>query len=133
MRPIIAGVMGSGAVAGLAAARNRLLGRRPAWSASQMLASWTGTEIGSGTRVSALGLRLGYGATVAALWMRLAPLPIRTSALALGSVLFAFELASLPRLGGAGPVRQWPRPELPLLFLQTLLFGAVVCATGRSR
>lgn len=107
-------------------------GRRPVFLPSAMVSRMAG-QIGctlddSFARLVGNVMRAGYGPAWGIGWALLTrerPLrPLRDTCL-LGSVIWAFELLMLPRLGATPRLRYWPRRDIGWDLANALAFAAI--------
>jgi hypothetical protein len=138
LRGLTAGVAGTAALFGLAALERRA-GRRPGVTDPARMAGRLGRRLGVGLsreqrRWAGTLMRWPYGASWAVALSAFGPrAPWPLMGLALGGVIWLFELGALPRIGATPPLHEWERGEVPMDLVRSWLYGLVVAGVLARR
>lgn len=133
-----AGWVGTAVLAASDRLETALLGHQPLYiphALMHRMAQSRGVALGpASARSLGAAFRWSYGTTWGALFGALRPTGARwlPSALALSLSIYAFELATAPRVGATPRARRWPRAELSTLLLHTTVYGLATEFTYRA-
>ena len=132
-RALLAGTLGTLAVAALGPLERRVLGRKPRFAPETLARNLARERLGlrlsdPAARVAGLAMRAaygpGWGLVLGALPRALTRRPL-LAGLVLGGLVDLFEERAFPLTGATRAPRKWPARERGLLRMQTLAFGLV--------